>query len=88
MTPHDRVIELSTVTAIEPDAARAEQVRRRCQAKLARNARRQQSEARRRDAESPLTVSGLLVPLLLGALCVFYGAALLGTTLQIEASLR
>lgn len=81
---HDaRLGELARVTPLAPDPARAERVRLRCRAQIARRARR----AARTDTIVE-SVEGVLVPVLLGLFSALYAAVLLGTTLRLEGFLR
>ena len=71
------------LTALTPDASRADRVRRRCRAELARRAHRARHVRAR-----PAPMSGMLVPALLGLLAVLYAAALFSTTLRLESVLN
>lgn len=61
---------LDRLMTLMPDPERAERVRARCRGKLVRSRRR---------------ASRVLGPVVVGAFCVFYVAALVATTLRLEA---
>ena len=75
--------ELAGVTPLVPDPARAERVRCRCRAQIARRARRTA-----RTETIVESVEDVLVPVLLGLFSALYAAVLLGTTLRLEGVLR
>lgn len=78
--PHDAgvVDTLDQLTTLAPDPGRAERVRARCRAQLERRQRRAA-----RTAETGLAWR-VFAPALVGAVCVFYVAAILVTTLRLE----
>jgi hypothetical protein len=73
--------DLRLLRPLSPDPARAERVRARCRTRLARTRR----------SEGPATILGivrcLLAPLLVGCLCGFYLAGLLGIVLRLRGML-
>lgn len=74
---------VARLTPLIPDAGRAEIVRLRCRAELARRAER----ARRADA-FVASVTRVFVPVALGAFSALYAAAFLSATLRVERWLR
>ena len=72
----DSVDQLMTLA---PDPNRAERVRVRCRTQLARSRRRTE-----RTAAITGFASRVLVPVVVGACCVFYVAALVATTVRFE----
>ena len=72
-------VALAGLTPLAPNQSRAETVRRRCRAQLARRA----VGSRSQDLLGGSWTS-VAVPLLLGIFSAFYAAALLSTTLRIE----
>lgn len=75
--------ELTRLTPLVPNRARAEIVRLRCRAELARRAER----ARRADAFIA-AVGRVVVPVALGAFSVLYAAAFFSAALRVEGWLR
>jgi hypothetical protein len=66
------------MTILTPDPERAERVRVKCRAELARS---------RREARTPVTMGlawRVLAPVVVGAFCVLYVAILVATTLRLE----
>ena len=66
------------LTTLAPDPGRAERLREKCRARLARN--------RQREARAAVLTGftwRLLGPGVVGALCVFYAAMLIATTLRV-----
>ena len=81
---HDPIdAELAGLTPLAPNPARAEAVRRRYRAHLARRA----PPARRTDAIGG-SWTDVAVPMLIGLFSAFYAAALLSTMLRIEEWIR
>lgn len=81
---HDaRADSLHRLMVLAPDPDRAERVRMRC--------RRQLGRSRRRTARTA-AITGFAVrvlgPVVVGAFCVLYAAALAATTLRLEGILR
>jgi hypothetical protein len=70
---------LDRLMALTPDPDRAEQVRARCRGRLVRRRRRAP-----RAAEITRFASRVLPPVVVGAFCVFYVAALVATTLRLQ----
>ncbi len=81
MTPdHDPTMHLlGRLPPLEPNPARAERLRLRCRADLAR--RRARSERRALAVESGRRV---LAPVLVGGICILYVVALVGTALRLR----
>lgn len=79
----DRVDELRRLTPLVLDQTRADAVRLRCGAELARRARRSQ----RPDSIAPALVRAI-GPVMLGTVSVVYATALIAVTLRIERWLR
>jgi hypothetical protein len=76
---HDAAADgLNRLTALLPDADRAARVRARCRAQLGRSRRR---------AARTAVVTGfawrVLAPVVVGAVCLFYAAVLVTTTLRL-----
>lgn len=69
-----------TLPPIAPDPVRAEAIRARCHARLARN--RQRSE---RAARVALVTRRVVAPLIVGALSALYIGALVATALRLRA---
>ena len=84
MTPYDGqdagADGLDRLMTLMPDPERAERVRATCRAKLTRR-RRQATRA----TEITRFAWRALPPVVVGAFCVFYVAALVVTTLRLEA---
>ena len=81
---HDGSAErLKRLMSLAPDADRAERVRARCRTQLARNGRR---------AARTAAVAGfawrVLAPVVVGAFCVLYAAALVVTMLRLQDVFR
>jgi hypothetical protein len=74
-------LELSRLTPLEPDPDHADRVRRRCRARIAR-------QAQRTGRREPDPLGALVVPLLLGVVCLIYGVAFLSTALGLEEIFR
>jgi hypothetical protein len=77
---HDPMLRyLALLPPLSPDSTRAERVRARCRAQLARNRR----------SERPATIVGfaqcILAPVVVGSLCVLYIARLVGTALRLHS---
>jgi hypothetical protein len=77
---HDAAADgLNRLMALAPDADRAAHVRARCRTQL---------ERRRRRAEGTAMITGfawrVLAPVVVGAVCLFYAAVLVTTTLRLE----
>lgn len=70
---------LDRLMTLAPDPDRAARVRVRCRAQLARSRRRVA-----RTAEVNGFASRVLVPVVVGAFCVFFVAALVATTVRFE----
>ena len=67
------------LTMLTPEAERAARLRARCRAELAQHARRQPAAAAIADF-----AWRVLAPVTVGALCVFYVAVLVATTLRLK----
>lgn len=87
MTPRDAhdagVAGLGELLRLIPDPERAERVRLRCRARLARSRRR----TARRAAIGERAFRSL-APVVVGGVCVLYVIALVATTLRLEGVLR
>jgi hypothetical protein len=70
---------LDTLTALSPDPERAERLRVTCRIQLGRSRRR---------AARTAAITGfawrVVAPVIVGAVCVFYAAGLVATTLRLE----
>jgi hypothetical protein len=78
-----RADNLHRLMVLTPDPARAERVRMRCRTQLGRSRRR---------AARTAAITGFAVrafgPVVVGAFCVLYAAALAATTLRLEGIFR
>ena len=74
---------LDRLMTLAPDPDRAERVRVRCRAQLGRSRRRAA-----RTAEITGFASRVLLPAVVGAVCVFYTAVLMATTIRLESVFR
>jgi hypothetical protein len=83
MTPHDAHDQvarcLEDLQPLVPDQARAEAVRLRCRARLARSRQRPT-----RTAPRPGLARRVMAPLVVGALCALYMASLIGHALRLR----
>ena len=70
---------LDRLMTLAPDPDRAARVRERCRSQLARSRRRAA-----RTAEITGFASRVLVPVVVGAVCVLYTAVLMATTIRLE----
>ncbi len=75
---HDAGVDTLDLITLTPDPVRAERVRARCRAQLER---RQRRAARTTETGFAWRV---LAPAVVGAVCVFYVAAIVATTLRLE----
>jgi hypothetical protein len=76
---HDASVDALDLITLTPNPARAERVRARCRAQLER---RQRREAR--TTRTTGFASRVLAPAVVGAVCIFYVAAIVATTLRLE----
>ncbi len=74
---------LDRLMTLAPDQDRAERVRAKCRTQLVRNRRRAA-----RTAEIARFAWGGLGPAVVGAVCVFYTAVLMATTIRLENVFR
>jgi hypothetical protein len=79
----DTIAGLKALTRLAPDPRRAERVRSRCRARLARTRR---STARDAVMTSPRWRP--LAAVVVGGFCVLYAVAFVATTLRLEGVLR
>ena len=72
-------IGLAGLTRLTPDSVRAERVRSQCRTRLARR-----SQRRLPRCLTNACSGALLMPVVVGGVCVLYALALLATTLRFE----
>jgi type VI protein secretion system component VasF len=87
----DPSVDLTGLTVLTPDPARASRVRSRCLDELRRRQRREERRQERRQerrGERRSARPRMLAPLVLAGFCLIYVVSLVATTLHLQSAFR